>query len=142
MKSHKNEILMLYFEEKLKQVDISNKLKISKNAVSKTIKKDSRYEMEKENRKLQNKMKHNKDIQRRVEMKRKSKGISDIQLLNIIHIQASLELSDNKKTMSNKAFRDWNSSIYCYDKKRQSYILKRGIVSGADVPKKIKWTTF
>lgn len=142
MKSHKNEILRLYFEEKLKQVDIANKLKISKNAVSKTIKKDSRYEEEKENRKLQNKIKHNKDIQRRVEIKRKSKGISDIQLLNAIHIQASLELSDNKRIMSNRAFRDWNSSIYRYDKKRQSYILKHEIVSGVDVPKKIKWTIF
>lgn len=142
MKSNKNEILRLYFEEKMKQIDIANRLKISNNAVSKTLKKDSRYEIEKENRKLQNKKRRNKDIQRRVEKKRKNKGISDIQLLNIIHTQASLELSDNRRGMSNRTFRDWNSSIYRYDKKRQNYILKSGIVSGADVPKKIKWTTF
>ena len=43
MKSNKEEILRLYFKEKLKQVEISEIIGISKNAVSKVVKQDSIY---------------------------------------------------------------------------------------------------
>lgn len=142
MKSNKERILKLYFEDKLKQVDIAKKLKISRNAVSKTVKEDSRYIEEKTNRKNENKIKHNKEIQKRVEIKRRNKGASDVQLLKKMHEQASFELSGSKKTMNNRAFRDWNSSVYRYDKKRQCYVLKNGIITGADVPRKINWKNF
>ena len=69
MKSNKEEILKLYYEEKLKQVKISEILGISKNAVSKTVRKDNRYENEKNIRKQLNKKKHNKQIQSIVENK-------------------------------------------------------------------------
>lgn len=44
-----------------------------------------------------------------------------------------------KGYISNKVFRDWNSSIYKYDKKTKSYKLKSDIVATSDVPKSIKW---
>lgn len=47
MKSNKEEILRLYFKEKLKQVEISEIIGISKNAVSKVVKQDTRYKSEK-----------------------------------------------------------------------------------------------
>lgn len=43
-----------------------------------------------------------------------------------------------KKYMAN--LRKSNEMEYArYDEKRKSYILKRGIIAGADVPKQIKW---
>ena len=56
-----------------------------------------------------------------------------------MHEQASMELSGGKRPMSNRAFRDWNSSIYKYNNKNRSYELKKGITAGADVPKRINW---
>ena len=142
MKSNKNEILRLYFEKKLKQVDIAKKLNISKNAVSKTLKMDNRFEIEKNNRKELNKKKHNKKIQNIVENKRrreKEKNDLDYLILKSLHQQASLELSAGKKVISNRAFRDWNTSIYKFNKNSKSYVLKNGINVGYGVPKKIYW---
>ncbi len=136
------QVIYLYFTEKMLQKDISEKLNISKSTICRIIKKDERYIEEKNNRKRLNKIKHNKDIQRRVENKRKQASASDIQILNRMHEQASLELSGGKKPMSNRAFRDWNSSAYKYNNKNKSYELRKGIIAGADVPKRIKWTTF
>ena len=42
------EILELYFKQKLKQKDIAERLKISKYKVSRTVTKDNRYITEKE----------------------------------------------------------------------------------------------
>ena len=67
---------------------------------------------------------------------------SDIQILKKMHEQASLELSGGKKTISNRAFRDWNTSAYKYNNKNKCYELKKGINTGADAPKRIKWTAF
>lgn len=142
MMSNRNKILQLYFDEKLNQTEIAKILNISNNAVSKVLKEEPRYQEEKNNRKKLNKIKRNKDIQRRVEKKRRQTNSSDIQAIKRMHEQASLELSGGKKTMSNRAFRDWNSSAYKYNKKNKSYELIKGITAGADVPKRINWTTF
>lgn len=142
MMSNRNKILQLYFDEKLNQTEIAKILNISNNAVSKVLKEEPRYQEEKNNRKQLNKIKRNKDIQRRVEKKRRQTNSSDIQAIKRMHEQASLELSGGKKTMSNRAFRDWNSSAYKYNKKNKSYELIKGITAGADVPKRINWTTF
>ena len=73
-----------------------------------------------------------------LERKKKKDDIAYEQLKQA-HIQATMELSGGRKTISNRAFRNWNSSIYKYNEKNQSYQLKRGINVGADVPKTIKW---
>lgn len=49
-------ILKMYFEDKLKQIEIANKLNISKYKVSRIVTKDSRYKKEKEERKEKNKL--------------------------------------------------------------------------------------
>lgn len=139
MSNNRDLILKLYFTDKLRVVDISKQLEISKSAVTQVLQQDEKYIYEKEVRKKQNKIKHNREIQKRVENKRKEKSSSDFQILKIMHEQASLELSGGKKTMSNRAFRDWNPSIYKYNEKCKCYMLKSGIKVGADVPKKIKW---
>ena len=51
-----------------------------------------------------------------------------------------MELSGGRKTISNRAYRDWNTSIYNYNEKSKSYVLKKEVTVGADVPKRIKWS--
>lgn len=133
------QILELYFNKKMKQIEISKLLNISKGEVSKTLNKDSRFKLEKEERKKHNKIRRNREIQKRVENKRKEKGASDFQILKIMHEQASRELSGGRKPIGNRAFRDWNTSIYRFNEKSKSYVLKKGINVGYDVPKKISW---
>lgn len=133
------QILELYFNKKMKQIEISKLLNISKGEVSKTLNKDSRFKLEKEERKKQNKIKQNRKIQKWVENKRKEKGSSDFQILKTMHEQASRELSGGRKPIGNRAFRDWNTSIYKFNEKSKSYVLKKGINVGFDVPKKISW---
>lgn len=139
MSNNRDLILKLYFTDKLRVVDISKQLEISKSAVTQVLQKDEKYIKEKEFRKKQNKIKHNREIQKRVENKRKEKSSSDFQILKIMHEQASRELSGGRNSMGNRAFRDWNTSIYRFNEKSKSYVLKKGINVGADVPKRINW---
>ena len=60
-------------------------------------------------------------------------------IVNNMHDQAVRELSGAKIHISNRAFRNWNSSIYKYNEGTKSYVLKKGITVGADVPKRIDW---
>lgn len=141
----KDEILDLYFNKKLKQNEIAKKLNVAKSTVSKIISRDVRYTAEKANRKVINKEKHNKQIQDCIERKRKQKQFNsymDDLIMKRMHIEASMELSGGKKPISNRAFRDWNPSIYEFNEKNKSYVLKKGINVGADVPKKISWKNY
>ncbi len=70
MTSHQEEIIYLYFNEELRPVDIANKLKISKSAVTQVLKKDERYIEEKELRKQANRIKHNEETKDYMENKR------------------------------------------------------------------------
>lgn len=132
-------ILQKYFEDKMKQIDISKQLNISKYKVSRTVSKDTRYYEEKERRKKMAKMQHTEKTKQYITNSRKSREM-EYASLKQAHIQASMELSKGKN-ISNRSFRNWNASAYRYDKRSKSYILKKEIVAvaGADVPKKIKW---
>lgn len=134
------EILKKYFEDKMKQVDIATELNVSKYKVSRVVTKDPRYKTEKERRKESNRKKNREETKKYISKERKKKK-DDIayEQLRQAHIQATMELSGGRKTISNRAFREWNSSIYKYNEKNQSYQLKSGINVGADVPKTIKW---
>lgn len=140
MESNKNEILRLYFEEKLKQVEIAKKLKVSANAVSKTLKKDGRFLREKDIRKQINKRNRNKKIKDYVETKRKLKkeksGIDDL-VLKVMHQQASMELSAPRR-LSNIAYRNWNKSAYTFNEKRNGFEFRKELGRTNDVPKFIK----
>ena len=135
-----DEILKKYFEKKMKQVDIATELNVSKYKVSRVVTKDPRYKTEKERRKESNRKKNREETKKYISKERKKKK-DDIayEQLKQAHIQATMELSGGRKTISNRAFRNWNSSIYKYNEKNQSYQLKSGINVGADVPKTIKW---
>ena len=135
-------IKYLYYTDKMLQKDIANELDISRATVSRIIRKDPRYIEEKNNRKRLNKIKHNKDIQKRVEEKRKNTSDLDYQIMKKMHEEASLELSGGRKPIGDIAFRNWNKSAYKYDSKNNRYVLKKEINAGVDVPKTIKWNRY
>ena len=109
----------------MKQKEIAKELNISKYIVSRVVTKDTRYEEEKEKRKQESINRHNR---------KKTESILKKQ-----HIEASKELSGGKKYISNRAFRNWNTSIYRYDRKTKSYKLKNNINVSKDIPRRIKW---
>ena len=137
--SKKEQILSLYFEENMAATEISKKVNVVKSYITKIIKQDNRYEMEKSRRKEANKVKR-KNFNRE-NMRRVRKRDSDINaILKQQHIQASCELS-GRKTISNRAFRNWNPGIYQFYNKTKEYRIKEELkdkVSYA-VPKRIKW---
>lgn len=132
------QILELYFIDKLKQKDITAKLQISKYIVSRTVSKDPRYKDEKERRKQESKQKNKKDTMIYIKNQRRSNE-GDYLFLKAQHEQASKELSGGMKGISNRAYRNWNLSAYKYDPRTKSYVLKKEITAGADVPKRISW---
>lgn len=135
----KEKILNLYFNNKLKQKDIAEMLHISKYAVSRVLTKDDRYIYEKEERKRINKEKHQKETIKIINKKRKDESLNDL-IMKRIHDQASIELS-GRRTINNRAFRNWNKSIYEFHIETKEYRLKEDMkdkVSYA-VPKEIKW---
>lgn len=133
-------ILNLYFIEQYKQIDISKLLNVSKSTVNRIIMSDERYLNEKIRRQNANRAKNKRKTINYITNKRKSKKVDDIyENLKKQHIEASKELSGGRKPISNRAYRDWNPSIYKYNEKNKCYMLKRGIKVGADVPKRINW---
>ena len=137
----KEEILYLYYEKKMKSISISKEMNVSSAYITKVIKTDPRYVKEKEvrkniNKKIRNKKKviWNRNKRERVK-KARLDGIMEMQ-----HIQASIELS-GRKTINNRAFRNWNSSIYRFHDRTKEYRVKEEMkdkISYA-VPKRIKW---
>ena len=139
--SNKEKIIDLFFNKKLSIVEIAGKLNITKQYVSKIVRQDLRYTQERENRKLKNKEKQKKRVKDYIYKKRKKERQERLNaMVEMQHIQASMELS-GRNTINNRAYRNWNSSIYEYHNKTKDYRVKKDYedkVSYA-VPKKIKW---
>lgn len=133
------EILKRYFVDKMKQIDIAKELNISKYKVSRTLTKQTEYEKEKERRKKENKNKNVEETKKYINIIRKNKNdYSSTAQLKREHEQASMELS-KRNTMNNRAFKNWNSSIYNYNSKKKVYELDKNVNVGFDVPKSINW---
>ena len=136
----KEEILISYFDKKMKQVDIAKKFKISKCTVSRIIQKDSRFITEKEKRKKCNKEKHKQNTKEYIKSQRKKKqfknNVDDLVLKNM-HNQASIELSKPRK-ITNMSYRNWNTSAYSYNEKKKRFEFREELGRSADVPKYIK----
>jgi len=140
----KDEILDLFFNKKMKQKDIAELLNIGKSTVSKVVSKDSRFIAEKSLRKANNKVKRNKDIQRRVEQNRKKeqfKNNSDDLILKQMHSQASMELS-KRSHLSNENYRKWNKTAYNYNPSKKRFEFDENLGRSYDVPKYIKAKIF
>lgn len=139
----KEKIIFMYYEKKLNIIEIAEKLKVSKQYVSKVIREDPKYLKEKMNRKLMTTKKHREKNKECIKKKRQLNKNRNERLdasLKALHRQASAELSNIKAT-NNRAFKKWNSSIYNYNNKTNEFRVKENFkdkVSYA-VPKKIKW---
>lgn len=141
MKSKRAEIIKMYFEEKMKPVDIAKKLNITKSAITQVLKKDNRYLRIKKERKNINQRKHREKTKNYIRTKRKivqfERSADDLILRNM-HNQASRELSKPKR-LSNMAYRNWNKSAYSYNVKKRRFEFKENELGRSfDVPKYIK----
>lgn len=141
MKSKNAEIIKMYFEEKMRPVDIAKKLNITKSAITQVLKKDNRYLRIKKERKNINQRKHREKTKDYVRKNRKiaqfEKCADDLILRNM-HNQASRELSKPKR-LSNMAYRNWNKSAYSYNVKKKRFEFRENELGRSfDVPKYIK----
>lgn len=137
----KERIIVFYYEEKLNTIEIANELKVTKQYVSKVIKTDSRYINEKTTRKLETTIRHRNQKKEFARKKRQSSKNERLDAsMDILHRQASFELSKGR-TINNRAFRNWNSSIYDYHYRAKEYRVKKDFENKVSyaVPKKIKW---
>ena len=138
---NKDKILSYYFSDTLSMVEIATKLGISKQYVSKIIRKDNRYTKEKADRQALSKEKQRERVKQYIYNRReKEKNERLTGMIEQQHIQASRELS-GRKTINNRAYRNWNSSIYEFNNNTKEYKIRneyKNKVSYA-IPKKIKW---
>lgn len=140
--NNKEQIIFLYFESKLNIIEISKKLNVSKQYVSKIVRKDKRHFDETLRRKKENKIKQVERNKQYIKNKRKKDYENRLNAsLELQHLQAISELS-GRKTISNRSFRDWNSSIYKFNYKTKEYQIKKEFISKTSyaIPKKIKWS--
>lgn len=135
----KEQILNYYYEEKLNTIEISSKLKVTKQYVSKVIKIDSRYFDEKARRKLLNNEKHKKQVNECVKKNKQAKRKDrEYDSMKVLQRQAAIELSSHKN-LSNMAYRNWNKSAYTYNEKRKGYVFRKELGRSNDVPEFIKF---
>ena len=137
--SKKDEIITLYFEKGMSAIEISKKVNVVQSYITKIIKQDSRYDAEKLKRKNKTRIRHNKVNKENMRKVRKENAIA-YEILRAEHYQASCELS-GRKTINNRAFRNWNSSIYKFHNRTSEYRVKEDMLNKVSyaVPKKIKW---
>ena len=136
----KDKILILFFDNKMSQKEIAEKLHISKSYVSKIVTEDSRYAEYKNQKISNNKLKHNQAIKEKVKEYRKAIQFSyavDNLVLKEIHNQDIRELSKAPK-MSNEAYRRWNSSAYKYNPSKNRYEFDEKLCRPNDAPKFVK----
>lgn len=126
----------MYFEKKFKQKDIAKQLGISKYIVSRTLNHNDKYKTEKEKRAKEQKLIHKEKTKKYIYIKREKEYAMN-QKIKQNHIQASIELSAGK-TINNRAFRKWNSSIYRLNPKKKYYEIDKNVIVSDDIPKIIK----
>lgn len=136
----KKEIIeKLYFNEKYSLTEISEELNKSVSYISRILRKNDNYTLEKEDRKKQ-KLENRRKRQKELIYKNRREKINDLtyQQLMTSHDQASRELSKSSK-LGNQALRKWCASAYKYDKKKRRYEFDAGsAVKPADLPQYIK----
>ena len=134
---NRENILDLYFNKHLKQIEIATIVGVSKQYISKVIKADSRYAEEKQTRKGENAIKR-KDYLKEYYKNYDRPKIEDnsYEQLQALLYQDSLELSYSSSNINDYAFAKYNSSIYHRDK-NGNLKLNKGIKVGNDVPKTI-----
>ena len=135
---NKEQILDIFYNSHLKQTEIAKIIGVSTQYISKIVKKDSRYEQEKEYRKKLSKEKRESYLKEFFKTYKRPKKDND----SYVQLQAqldkdSLELSYNSWHISDSAFAIWNRQMFKYDKNSSDLVLKRNIVVSCDVPNRV-----
>ncbi len=127
-------IISMFYDNHLKGKEIAKELDISPAYVSQVIKTDNRYNLEKETRKTENRIKHNKETAEYMKKKREEQKQLDAIVANQ-HIEASKELSYFSE-ISDLAYSKWNSSAYHRDSKG-NLVLDKKLKTSLDISKKV-----
>ena len=139
--NNEEKILNLYYNQHLKQKDIAVLIGVSKQYVSKVVKKDTRNREEKQIRKDHNNVKR-KDYMKEYFKNyiRNTKGKENMQeYYNLLAmINRDNRILSTKSEMSDIAFAKWNRSIYDYAEKTSDLVVKKDINVTFDVPKVVR----
>lgn len=128
----------LYFEQRKNLTEIAEIINTSVSYISKILRKNEMYKIEKEKRKEENQKRRKKVQKDLIYNKRKSK--TDIDYINLKnkHEQDINELSKHS-TIGNQALRKWCNSAYKYNAKKKGYVFDtHSLLKPADFPLYIK----
>ena len=119
----------LYFEEKKTLTQIAEDVKVSVSYVTKILKQNQMYNIEKEKRKEENLAKRRLKQKECIYKKRKQKKGLDLAYIALknSHEQAAKELSKSS-SIGNEALRKWCGSAYKYNPQKNDMNLKQEIV--------------
>ena len=138
MKNKKDKIIELFFINHLSVKEIADSVGTSSAYITKIIKTDERYVMEKQYRKEKSKEKRKKDKNNFMKNKREQKRIDDnYSFVQAQHYQATRELSKSRH-ITNETYRKWNSSAYKYNPLKKRYEFDEKLGRASDIPKYIK----
>jgi len=142
---NKEEVKRLYFENKLSCTDIAKAVGISHQAVSKILKQFPEYAFEKERRKKENKIKHNRQIAECVKKKRAELGLEQrnedyIIFARLKELQEQNAMSMSKRrTLSDDALVKSCINHYKYEAENERIVFIEDFGrKPADLPKSIK----
>ena len=124
----------LYFDEKKTLTEIADIINTSVSYISKILRKNEKYNEEKEKRKNERR-KVQKDL-----IYRKRKNKVDIEYIKVKneHEQASMELS-KRSMLGTDTLRKWCSSAYIYNQNKKRYEFDtKNLTKPADFPLYIK----
>lgn len=128
----------LYFEEKKTLTEIAKVINTSVSYISKILRKNEKYNEEKEKRKNENLLKRRKVQKDLIYGKRKSNIDIEYIKLKTQHEQASMELS-KRSILGKDTLRKWCSSAYVYNKNKKRYEFDtKNLNKPSDFPSYIK----
>ncbi len=138
MENKKDKIIELFFISHLSVKEIADSIGTSSAYITKIIKTDERYVMEKQYRKEKSKEKRKQDKNNFMKNKREQKRIDDnYSFVQAQHYQATRELSKSRH-ITNETYRKWNSSAYKYNPLKKRYEFDEKLGRASDIPKYIK----
>ena len=138
MENKKDKIIGMFFINHLSVKEIADSIGTSSAYITKIIKTDERYVMEKQYRKEKSKEKRKQDKNNFMKNKREQKRIDDnYSFVQAQHYQATRELSKSRH-ITNETYRKWNSSAYKYNPLKKRYEFDEKLGRASDIPKYIK----
>lgn len=138
MENKKDKIIGMFFINHLSVKEIADSIGTSSAYITKIIKTDERYVMEKQYRKEKSKEKRKQDKNNFMKNKREQKRIDDnYSFVQAQHYQATKELSKSRH-ITNETYRKWNSSAYKYNPLKKRYEFDEKLGRASDIPKYIK----